>query len=324
MYLYYLKQETNVTLFLNSHLFLKGNADIFATTLADFRSCLKLERSLSDNTIAGYNSDCSKYFKFLKEKGIISPEAASSEDISEYLARATDAGLSKRSQSRLVSSLKSLYRFLEGEGRLKENPCDRIDTPKPGRYLPEVLSVDEVERILDSFDLSKSEGQRNKTIIEVLYSCGLRVSELVGLRISDLFLAEQFIRVTGKGSKQRLVPIGEPAVRSISLYMRIRNAGPIAKGAEDILFLNRRGGKLTLEMIFLIVRRQAEIAGIRKKVSPHTFRHSFASHLVENGADLRVVQEMLGHESILTTEIYTHIDTKKWQQTILQFHPKRK
>ncbi|MBP6947484.1 MAG: site-specific tyrosine recombinase XerD [Bacteroidales bacterium] len=324
MYLYYLKQETNVTLFLNSHLFLKGNADIFATTLADFRSCLKLERSLSDNTIAGYNSDCSKYFKFLKEKGIISPEAASSEDISEYLARATDAGLSKRSQSRLVSSLKSLYRFLEGEGRLKENPCDRIDTPKPGRYLPEVLSVDEVERILDSFDLSKSEGQRNKTIIEVLYSCGLRVSELVGLRISDLFLAEQFIRVTGKGSKQRLVPIGEPAVRSISLYMRIRNAGPIAKGAEDILFLNRRGGKLTREMIFLIVRRQAEIAGIRKKVSPHTFRHSFASHLVENGADLRVVQEMLGHESILTTEIYTHIDTKKWQQTILQFHPKRK
>ncbi|MBP7753662.1 MAG: site-specific tyrosine recombinase XerD [Bacteroidales bacterium] len=310
--------------FLNSHQFLKINSDIFTTTLADFRSCLKLERSLSDNTIAGYNSDCSKYFKFLNEKGIISPETASSEDISEYLARVTDSGLSKRSQSRLVSSLKSLYRFLEGEGRLKENPCDRIDTPKPGKYLPEVLSVDEVVRILDSFDLSKSEGQRNKTIIEVLYSCGLRVSELVGLRISDLFLAEQFIRVTGKGSKQRLVPIGEPAVRSISLYMKIRNAGPVAKGAEDILFLNRRGGKLTREMIFLIVRRQAEIAGIRKNVSPHTFRHSFASHLVENGADLRVVQEMLGHESILTTEIYTHIDTKKWQQTILQFHPKRK
>jgi integrase/recombinase XerD len=303
---------------------LNRNSDIFATTLADFRSCLKLERSLSDNTIAGYNSDCSKYFTFLKEKGIISPEAASSEDISEYLARVTDTGLSKRSQSRLVSSMKSLYRFLEGEGRLKENPCDRIDTPKPGRYLPEVLSVDEVERILDSFDLSKSEGQRNKTIIEVLYSCGLRVSELVNLRISDLFLAEQFIRVTGKGSKQRLVPIGEPAVRNISLYMRIRNAGPVAKGAEDILFLNRRGGKLTREMIFLIVRRQAKNAGIRKNVSPHTFRHSFASHLVENGADLRVVQEMLGHESILTTEIYTHIDTKKWQQTILQFHPKRK
>ena len=186
-----------------------------------------------------------------------------------------------------------------------------------------MLSVDEVVRILDSFDLSKSEGQRNKTIIEVLYSCGLRVSELVGLRISDLFLAEQFIRVTGKGSKQRLVPIGEPAVRSISLYMKIRNAGPVAKGAEDILF-NRHGSRLTREMIFIIVRRQAEIAGIRKNISPHTFRHSFASHLVENGADLRVVQEMLGHESILTTEIYTHIDTKKWQQTILQFHPKRK
>ncbi len=303
---------------------MKSNPDIFNTTLSDFRSCLKLERSLSDNTIAGYNSDCSKFFAFLKEKGIISPEAASSEDISEYLTRVTTAGLSKRSQSRLVSSLKSLYRFLESEGRLKENPCDRIDTPKSGKYLPDVLSVEEVERIIDSVDLSKSEGQRNKSIIEVLYSCGLRVSELVGLRISDLFLAEQFIRVTGKGSKQRLVPIGEPAVRSISLYISIRNLGPVAKGAEDILFLNRRGGRLTREMIFLIVRRQAEIAGIRKNVSPHTFRHSFASHLVENGADLRVVQEMLGHESILTTEIYTHIDTKKWQQTILQFHPKRK
>ncbi|NLX41756.1 MAG: site-specific tyrosine recombinase XerD [Bacteroidales bacterium] len=297
---------------------------MFNTTLSDFRSCLKLERSLSDNTIVGYNSDCSKFFAFLKEKGIISPEAATSENISEYLAQVTGAGLSKRSQSRLVSSLKALYRFLESEGRLKNNPCDRIDTPKAGRYLPEVLSVEEVERIIDSVDLSKSEGHRNKAIIEVLYSCGLRVSELVGLRISDLFLAEQFIRVTGKGSKQRLVPIGEPAVLSISLYMEIRNVGPVTKGAEDILFLNRRGNKLTREMIFLIVRRQAEIAGIRKNISPHTFRHSFASHLVENGADLRVVQEMLGHESILTTEIYTHIDTKKWQQTILQFHPKRK
>lgn len=303
---------------------MKNNPDIFNTTLSDFRSCLKLERSLSDNTIVGYNSDCSKFFAFLKEKGIISPEAATSENISEYLAQVTGAGLSKRSQSRLVSSLKALYRFLESEGRLKNNPCDRIDTPKAGRYLPEVLSVEEVERIIDSVDLSKSEGHRNKAIIEVLYSCGLRVSELVGLRISDLFLAEQFIRVTGKGSKQRLVPIGEPAVRSISLYMEIRNVGPVTKGAEDILFLNRRGNKLTREMIFLIVRRQAEIAGIRKNISPHTFRHSFASHLVENGADLRVVQEMLGHESILTTEIYTHIDTKKWQQTILQFHPKRK
>ena len=302
---------------------MKHNSDIFDATLYDFRSCLKLERSLSDNTIAGYNSDCAKFFAFIKGKGIISPEAVSYEDISEYLSHATNAGLSKRSQSRLVSSLKSLYRFLESEGRLKDNPCDKIDTPKAGRYLPEVLSVDEVERIINSVDLSKSEGHRNKCIIEVLYSCGLRVSELVGLRISDLFLAEQFIRVTGKGSKQRLVPIGEPAVQSISLYMEIRNLGPISKGAKDILFLNRRGGKLTREMIFLIVRRQAEISGIRKNISPHTFRHSFASHLVENGADLRVVQEMLGHESILTTEIYTHIDTKKWQQTILQFHPKR-
>ena len=207
------------------------------------------------------------------------------------------------------------------EGRIGENPCDKIETPKINPYLPTVLSVGEVISILDSVDMSQGEGHRNRCMIEVLYSCGLRVSELISLKISDLFLDEQFIRVFGKGGKQRLVPIGDPASQAIRLYMEVRSAGPIARGCDDILFLNRRGGKLSREMVFHIVKRQTAAAGVRKNVSPHTFRHSFATHMIENGADLRVVQQMLGHESILTTEIYTHIDTRKWQETILKFHP---
>ena len=233
------------------------------------------------------------------------------------------SGVTKRSQARAISSVKALYRFLDAEGRLSENPCDKISVPKINPYMPTVLSVEEVLSILDAVDLSQPQGHRNRAILEVLYSCGLRVSELVNLKISDLFLDEQFIRVFGKGSKQRLVPIGEPAIRAIMLYREIRDAGPVQKAAEDILFLNRNGGKLTREMIFHIVRDTTAAAGVRKNVSPHTFRHSFATHLVENGADLRVVQQMLGHESILTTEIYTHIDTRKWQDTILKYHPTR-
>jgi integrase/recombinase XerD len=229
--------------------------------------------------------------------------------------------VTKRSQARAVSSIKALYRFLDAEGQLPENPCDKLSTPKLNPYLPTVLSVEEVMAILDSVDLSQPEGHRNRCILEVLYSCGLRVSELVGLKISDLFLDEQFIRVFGKGSKQRLVPIGEPAAQSIRLYRQVRDTGPVQKEAEDILFLNHRGGKLSRVAVFNIVKEQAAAAGIRKEISPHTFRHSFATHLVENGADLRVVQQMLGHESILTTEIYTHIDSRKWQDTILKYHP---
>ena len=277
-----------------------NHADIYETTLLDFRDYLKLERSLSPNTLAGYTSDVRKYFDALRADGI-APADASADDIAHFLEGQVKAGISKRSQARVVSSVKALYRFLDTEGTLPAgNPCDKLAAPKINAYLPTVLSVEEVLAILDSVDLSKPEGHRNRAILEVLYSCGLRVSELVNLKISDLFPDEQFIRVFGKGSKQRLVPIGEPALRAIRL-----------------------GGKLSREMVFHIVKEQAALAGIQKEISPHTFRHSFATHLVENGADLRVVQQMLGHESILTTEIYTHIDTRKWQETILKYHPAR-
>ena len=300
----------------------RNHADIYETTLLEFRDHLKLERSMSPNTVSGYASDVRKYFDGLRGDGI-APADAGPDDIARFLEALVQAGVTKRSQARAISSVKALYRFLDAEGRLSENPCDRISVPKINPYMPTVLSVEEVLSILDAVDLSQPQGHRNRAILEVLYSCGLRVSELVNLKISDLFLDEQFIRVFGKGSKQRLVPIGEPAIRAITLYREIRDAGPVRKSAEDILFLNRNGGKLTREMIFHIVRDATAAAGVRKNVSPHTFRHSFATHLVENGADLRVVQQMLGHESILTTEIYTHIDTRKWQDTILKYHPTR-
>ena len=300
----------------------RNHADIYETTLLEFRDYLKLERSLSPHTITGYSADVQQYFNALREAGV-EPAAATDEDIARFVADRVAAGLNKRSQSRLISSIKALYRFLDVEGRLEKNPCDTISAPKLTPHLPTVLSVEEVLAILDSVDLSKPEGHRNRCILEVLYSCGLRVSELISLKLSDIFPDEQFIRVFGKGSKQRLVPVGEPALKAIRLYREIRDAGPVQRGAEDILFLNRRGGKLTREMVFHIVKEQVAAAGIRKNVSPHTFRHSFATHLVENGADLRVVQQMLGHESILTTEIYTHVDTKKWQDTILKYHPTR-
>ncbi|MBR6212442.1 MAG: site-specific tyrosine recombinase XerD [Bacteroidales bacterium] len=301
---------------------MRSHADIYETTLLEFRDHLKLERSMSPNTVSAYLSDVRLYFQNLRDCGV-DPADASIDDISRFLEERVEAGVTKRSQARITSSLKALYRFLDAEGRLTDNPCDKLSVPKLNPYLPTVLSVEEVLAILDSVDLSQPEGHRNRAILEVLYSCGLRVSELVNLKISDLFLDEQFIRVFGKGSKQRLVPIGEPAIKAIEFYRQVGDAGPVSKSDEDILFLNRRGNKLTREMVFHIVKEQAEAAGIRKNVSPHTFRHSFATHLVENGADLRVVQEMLGHESILTTEIYTHIDTRKWQETILKYHPSR-
>ena len=295
----------------------------FETLLADYRSYLRFERSMSQNTISGYVSDIEKFFNFLTDNGIDTAETATGEDLAEFLSSAAQQKVSKRTQSRQISSLKSLYRFLESGGRISENPCDRIDSPKITRNLPDVLSVEEVVSIIESVDLTENEGTRNKAMLEMLYSCGLRVSELVNLKISDLFFGEGFIRVIGKGNKQRLIPVGEPAVKAVSNYLDIRKLHKLQKGYDDILFLNGRGGQLTRNMVFIIVKKQTEKAGIRKSVSPHTFRHSFASHLVENGADLRVVQEMLGHESILTTEIYTHIDTRKWHETILKYHPAR-
>lgn len=282
-----------------------------------------LAENLAESGTANRTEDLAANRAANRAEGL-QPEDVPTEIIDEFLATEVAKGLTKRSQARVISSLKSLYKYLDIEGKLMNgNPCDKITGPKINPYLPTVLSVDEVTRIIDSVDLSKPEGHRNKCILEVLYSCGLRVSELVNLKISDLFLREGFIKVFGKGSKQRLVPVGEPAIKAITLYLEVRNCSAVARGCEDILFLNHRGGKLSRISVFNIVKEGASAAGVTKEISPHTFRHSFATHLVENGADLRVVQEMLGHESILTTEIYTHIDTTKWQETILKFHPER-
>ncbi|MBR3031288.1 MAG: site-specific tyrosine recombinase XerD [Bacteroidales bacterium] len=295
--------------------------DGFDGILSDYRSYLKLERSLSANTVAAYGRDAEFLLRYLKDEGIRNVEDITGKHLTAYVESLTEAGISKRSQARVISSIKSLFLFLEDEGVVKNNPCDMLDPPKIQRHLPSVLSVNEVLAILDSVDLSKPQGHRNRAMLEMLYSCGLRVSELVNLRISDLFFDEGFIRVIGKGDKQRLIPVGEPAVKAVGFWMDQRRLWPVAKGCEDCLFLNNRGGRISRVAVFTMVKEQAELAGIHKEISPHTFRHSFATHMVENGADLRVVQEMLGHESILTTEIYTHIDTRKWQDTILKFHP---
>lgn len=291
-------------------------------TISDFRSYLRLERSMSENTINSYLSDLKKLEVFLSRRNggaVPDSDAITSDDLSQFLENQQTLGISKRSQARMVSAMRTFYKFLELEGVVKKNPTDRVGIPKISRYIPVVLSIDEVDRIISSVDLSDPLGHRNKAILETLYSCGLRVSELVDLKISDLFMDESFVRVTGKGNKQRLVPIGELAKDAILHYLKQSRR---AFAEEDILFLNRRGGKLSRVMVFNIVKLHAEKAGVVKNISPHTFRHSFASHMVENGADLRVVQQMLGHESILTTEIYTHIDTQKWEEEILSHHPR--
>lgn len=294
----------------------------YQTLYNDFQSYLRLERSMSPNSVNGYCHDVKAFLEYLQENGI-SAQEASIDQISDFISEhCKEKQLSKRSQARLTSAIRCLYRYLEACGLRGENPCDKLYTPKINPYLPQVLSIDEVDKIISSVDLSLNEGHRNRCILETLYSCGLRVSELVNLHISDLFLDEGFIRVMGKGSKQRLVPIGAPAIKSIELYLKDRLLLNIERNSEDILFLNRHGKKMSRVMIFKIVKDCAAKAGIEKEISPHTFRHSFATHLVENGADLRVVQQMLGHESILTTEIYTHIDSERWQKNILKFHPK--
>ncbi len=292
--------------------------DKWEKALTDFRSYLHIERSLSKNTSASYISDIRKLAASLEGK---TPSEITGDDISAFLSEELTANaISKRTQSRYVSAFKSFFNFMEIEGYTTKNPAEAIQQPKISRHIPTVLSVQEVERILAAIDLSQNEGHRNKAIIELLYSCGLRVSELVSLRISDLFFDEGFIRVLGKGDKQRLVPIGFMAMEAVNYYLNQTRRCFTSK-TEDIVFLNRRGGKLSRQMIFIMIQNVCKAAGIAKDVSPHTFRHSFATHLVENGADLRAVQEMLGHESILTTEIYTHIDTAHWQNEIRTHHP---
>ena len=235
-----------------------------------------------------------------------------------------ELGLSARSQARILSGLKAFYRFLLLEDRLEKDPTALLEGPRLGRKLPEVLSVDEIDRMMSRIDLSKPEGRRNKAMLEVLYSCGLRVSELVDLRMSGIHRTDGFIRIVGKGDKERLVPISQHALRQIDLYMPDRHSLQIQPGEQDMLFLNRRGRRLTRVMVFTVIRELARAAGIQKRVSPHTFRHSFATHLIEGGADLRAVQEMLGHESIITTEIYTHLDREYLREAILSHHPRIK
>ena len=285
----------------------------------DFRNYLRIERGMSPNTVASYVRDVEGLLEAYE--GYL-PADIGTPEVEKYLSDRIQKGLSKRSQARLLSSLRSFFNWCIEEGDLKDNPCDRIDAPKLGKYLPAVLSVEEVDAIMESVDLKAPTGLRDRAILEVLYGCGLRVSECTGLLQSHVHLDEGYVDVIGKGNKQRIVPLGEMAAGAIRNYLPARPE-PSARAYEDILFLNRFGRPLSRVSVFNLVKERAMAAGIHKEISPHTFRHSFATHLIEGGADLRIVQEMLGHESILTTEIYTHIDSSTWQAAVLAHHPRR-
>jgi len=288
----------------------------------NFTTFLRLEKSLSANSIEAYLSDIQKLEKFCIDMGKdISPVQVTYADLKEFLAWFGSDNQNTRTQARVLSGIRAFFRFLLIDGEISDNPASLIESPKTGLKLPEVLSVEEIDRIIGVIDLSKPEGHRNKAIIETIYGCGLRVSELVNLRITDIHVGEGFVVVTGKGDKQRLVPISDKALKEIDIYRTDRNRLPVVYD-QNILFLNRRGRRLTRAMIFTIIKDLAAKAGIRKNISPHTFRHSFATHMIEAGADLRAVQEMLGHESILTTEIYTHIDRSFLRDTLIMFHPR--
>ncbi len=288
----------------------------------NFETYLRLEKSLSENSVEAYLNDVYKLEKYFIEVGTdISPADVSYPDLKAFLAWYGVNNSNTRTQSRTLSGVRAFYRFLLIEGEIEENPASLLESPKIGLKLPEVLSVIEIDSMIGEIDLSKPEGHRNKAIIETLYGCGLRVSELVNLRLTDIHYNEEFVVVTGKGNKQRLVPVSRKALKEIDIYKQDRNRLPVIKD-QNILFLNRRGGRLTRAMIFTIIKELAARAGIRKNISPHTFRHSFATHMIEAGADLRAVQEMLGHESILTTEIYTHIDRSFLRDTLIMFHPR--
>ena len=288
----------------------------------DFETYLRLEKSLSQNTIEAYMDDVSKLEKFITGSGRpAGPSDVGYADLKDFLAWYGNSYHNTRTQSRILSGIRAFFRFLLVEGEITENPSTLIESPRLGLKLPQVLTVAEIDRIIAAIDLSRPEGHRNKAIIETLYGCGLRVSELVNLRITDIHQAEGFVVVTGKGNKQRLVPISGKALKEIDNYMVYRNRLQ-AIHDPNIVFLNRRGSGLTRAMIFTIIKDLAALAGIKKNISPHTFRHSFATHMIEAGADLRAVQEMLGHESILTTEIYTHIDRSFLRDTLNLYHPR--
>ena len=284
---------------------------------------LHLEKGMTDNTIEAYIDDVEKLIRYL-ELAECSWQEANRDVLVNFVCTLQDVGIGARSQARVISGVKSFFRFLKLEGFIEEDFSESLEMPRLGRQLPSILSVDEINAMIASIDLTVPEGQRNRAIIEVLYSCGLRVSELVGLRISQLYLDDEYICVEGKGGKQRLVPISVQAIREIEQYMLVRAKQKIKPGEEDYLFLNRRGSHMTRVMVFYIVRNLCDLCGIKKRVSPHTLRHSFATHLLENGANLRAIQSMLGHESITTTEIYVHLDRHFLRHEIIAHHPRNK
>ena len=292
------------------------------SAIRNFKNYQKLERGLAENSILAYERDLKKLHLWCEKKDIL-PLNTSYDDLLNFVHEVCGEDMAARSQSRLISAIKTFYKFLVYEDLLQENPSKLLETPKLGRKLPDVLNEGEIEKIFSAIDLSLEGGERNRAIIETLYGCGLRVSELTHLRVSDLFFEQELIRVIGKGNKERIVPINQTAIKHINIYKNeVRNFITIKKGNEDYLFLNRRGSKLSREFIFMLVKDLAEKAQLRKKISPHSFRHSFASHLVNNGADIRIVQELLGHASIITTEIYTHLDNQKLVDAIQKFHPR--
>lgn len=293
--------------------------------IIDYQSYLKIERGLSKNTVENYGYDIERLHLFLRENNIdYSPITIPEETLQQFIY-SVSSQLNPRSQARIISGLKSFFNYLIFEDYRTDHPLDLIESPKIGRKLPDTLALEEIDNLIQAIDLSSNEGERNRAILETLYSCGLRVSELVTLKISDLYFEEGVIKITGKGNKQRFVPIANLAQKYILIYKeRIRAHQIIKKGAEDTLFLNRRGGQLTRAMIFTIIKRLAVEIGLKKIISPHTFRHSFATHLLENGADLRSIQLLLGHESITTTEIYLHLDRKYLAEVLNNFHPRAK
>ena len=289
--------------------------------IKQFVHYLKIERSLAENSIFAYQQDVAKLRDFC-ESYTLSPEHIQTGHLKQFVAELYDMGLSARSQARIISGWKQFFDFLLMEEVRKDDPSESLELPKIGRKLPEVLTIEEIDSLIAAIDLNSNEGQRNKAIIETLYSCGLRVSELVSLKFEDCFFDEGFIRVIGKGNKERLVPVSPSVIEEVTFYVKNdRENAPIKRGNEAFVFLNRRGAQLTRVMIFTIIKRLADTAGIKKNISPHTFRHSFATHLIEGGANLRAVQDMLGHESITTTEIYTHLDREFLRKTLQEFHP---
>ena len=290
--------------------------------IKQFVHYLKIERSLAENSIFAYQQDVAKLRDFC-ESYTLSPEHIQTGHLKQFVAELYDMGLSARSQARIISGWKQFFDFLLMEEVRKDDPSESLELPKIGRKLPEVLTIEEIDSLIAAIDLNSNEGQRNKAIIETLYSCGLRVSELVSLKFEDCFFDEGFIRVIGKGNKERLVPVSPSVIEEVTFYVKNdRENAPIKRGNEAFVFLNRRGAQLTRVMIFTIIKRLADTAGIKKNISPHTFRHSFATHLIEGGANLRAVQDMLGHESITTTEIYTHLDQRFLREAILTYHPR--